>query len=79
MARQIRKAKHETNHDNERRNIIVNCDEPVNGYQQFVFSPGTIASWTALLGLGSDSRSSRAIMQGVEDTNAIRSVNRQGV
>lgn len=27
-------------------NIIVNCDEPINGYQQFVFSPGTIASWT---------------------------------
>ena len=49
-------------------NIIVNCDEPVNGYQQFVFSPGTIASWTALLGLGSTAEAVAAIMQGVEDT-----------
>lgn len=23
-------------------NIIVNCDEPINGYQQFVFSLGTL-------------------------------------
>lgn len=49
-------------------NIIVNCDEPINGYQQFVFSPGTIASWTALLGLGSTAEAVAAIMQGVEDT-----------
>ena len=51
---------------------------PSNGYQQFVFSPGTIASWTALLGLGSTAEAVAAIMQGVEDTTAIRSVNRQG-
>ena len=56
-------------------NIIVNCDEPINGYQQFVFSPGTIASWTALLGLGSTAEAVAAIMQGHD---AIRSVNRQG-
>ena len=49
-------------------NIIVNCDEPINGYQQFVFSPETIASWTALLGLGSTTEAVAAIMQGVEDT-----------
>ena len=49
-------------------NIIVNCDEPVNGYQQFVFSPETVASWTALLGLGSTTEAVAAIMQGVEDT-----------
>lgn len=49
-------------------NIIVNCDEPINGYQQFVISPGTIASWTALLGLGSTAEAVAAIMQGVEDT-----------
>lgn len=49
-------------------NIIVNCDEPINGYQQFVLSPETIASWTALLGLGSTAEAVAAIMQGVEDT-----------
>ncbi len=49
-------------------NIIVNCDEPINGYQQFVFSPETIASWTALLGLGSTTEAVAAIMQGIEDT-----------
>lgn len=49
-------------------NIIVNCDEPINGYQQFVLSPETIASWTALLGLGSTTEAVAAIMQGVEDT-----------
>ena len=60
-------------------NIIVDCDEPVNGYQQFVFSPGTIASWTALLGLGSTAEAVAAIMQGVEDTTRYDASTGRGV
>lgn len=60
-------------------NIIVNCDEPVNGYQQFVFSTETIASWTALLGLGSTTEAIAAIMQGVEDTTRYDPATGRGV
>lgn len=48
---------------------IIRCDPPVNGSDSFVFAPEVIASWKALLGLGSTREAIAAIMQGREDTS----------
>lgn len=48
--------------------LIIRCDNPINGCDSHVFTPETIASWKALLGLASTRETIAAIMQGREDT-----------